>query len=110
MLLRSLIEKDQITQARTLALEAARRFPDDDKIRLAKRILAGGKAAPNPYAQPTATAEIEWLKNPPEETRGKWVALIGSALVGMADSAEELRQSLKTKKFDQFPLVQYVAP
>lgn len=109
VLLRSLIERDQIAQARKLTLEAVRRFPGDDKIRLAKQILAVGKATPNPYVQPTATAEIEWLKNPPEEARGKWVALVGSQLVGMADSVDELRQSLKSKKLDRYPLVQYVA-
>ncbi len=109
-LLRVLIESDQIGQARRLILEAVRRFPGDDKIRLAKHILNDGKATPNPYVQPTATAEIEWLRNPPAEARGKWVALIGSELVGMADSAEELRQALEARKFDQYPVVQHLAP
>ncbi len=107
--LRCLIEEDQISRARKLTIEAARRFPDHEEIRLAKRILADGRATPNPYAQPTATAEIQWLEDPPEEARGKWVALIGD-LVGVADSVEELKQSLDSRKFEQFPLVQYVAP
>ncbi len=109
-LLRSLIETDQINRARRLTREAAERFPGNDKIRLAKRILADAKATPNRYAQPTATAEIEWLANPPEEARGKWVALIGSDLVGTADSADELRRSLRGRSFEHYPVVQHLAP
>lgn len=108
-LLRNLIEADQIHQARRLIHEAVRRFPSDREVRRAKTILVDGKAKPNPYSQPTATAEIQWLANPPEEARGKWVALIGREVVGMADSVEELRESLSTQTFDQFPVVQHLA-
>ena len=109
-LLRSLIETDQIERARQLTFEAVRRFPGHEQIRLARHILSVSKATPNRYVQPTATAEIEWLENPPEEARGKWVALIGRDLVAMADSPQELRTVLQDKKFDQYPVVQHLAP
>jgi hypothetical protein len=109
-LLRRLIEDGQIATARRLTVEAARRFPDHDRIRLARHILNDAKATPDPYVQPTAGAEIEWLKEPPEEARGKWVALIGSEVVSMADSADELMTTLRSKNLEHLPVVQYVAP
>ncbi len=109
-LLRDLIADDRVGTARRLLAEAVRRFPDHARIKLAQRVLAEGKASPNPFAQPTASAEIEWLREPPEEARGKWVALIGSELVGMADSAADLMAFLRSKHLDQLPVVQYIAP
>lgn len=100
-LLRELIETDQVGKARQLTREAVRRFPDHDRIRLAKRVLNDGKASSNPYVQPTATAEFEWLDDPPEEARGKWIALVGSELVAMADCLDELMAALKTRNLQR---------
>ncbi len=108
--LRQLIEEGRITEARRLTVEAARRFPDHPRVRLAKRVLNDGKATSNPWVQPTATAEIAWLDDPPDEARGKWVALIGGELVGIADSAKKLVESLALKDHRQLPVVQYIAP
>ena len=107
---RQLITDEQINAARQLVADALRRFPDHAEIQLARGVLAEGEPSPNPFVQPTASAEIEWLKDPPREARGKWIALIGSKLVGMADSAEELMASLRSRKLEQLPVVQYVAP
>ena len=109
-LLREVIEADRIGTARRLLADAPRRFPDDPKIRTARRVFAESEATPNLFVQPTAGAEIEWLRQPPDDARGKWVALIGSKLVGIADSAEELFASLRSERFEQFPVVQYIAP
>lgn len=108
-LLHQFIEDGKIGKARRLTLEAERRFPDHARIRLAKRILNDGKATPSPVVEPTATAESEWLDNPPEQARGKWVALIGSELIAMADSMDELTGALKSKKLIQPPLVHHLA-
>ena len=107
--LHRLIAAGKVGAARRLVVEAARRFPRHPRIRLAKRILSDGKATANPWSQETAAAEIAWLDDPPAEARGKWVALIGAELIGMADSAEALVESLAGKKLNQLPVVQYVA-
>ncbi len=107
--LAQLIADGRIGAARRLIAEAVCCFPNHDRIRLAERVLNGGKATPDPYAQPTAAAESEWLDNPPDDARGKWVALIGSELVGIADSADALMQSLATKKLKRIPLVHHLA-
>ncbi len=108
--LRQLLEEGQIGEARRLTAEAVHRFPQHPRIRLAKRVLNDGRATANPWIQDTAAAEIAWLDDPPAVARGKWVALIGGELVGMADSAEELVDSLAAKNLSQLPVVQYVAP
>ena len=107
--LRQLIADGRIGVARRLIAEALCRFPDHHRIRLAERVLNGGEATPDPYVQPTAAAESAWLDNPPDDARGKWVALIGSELVGMADSVDELMQALASKKLDMIPLVHHLA-
>ncbi len=107
--LRVLIEDGQIGAARRLTEEAAGRFPNYRAIRLARRILAPGTATSNPFVQATAAAESEWLDNPPDEARGKWVALIGSELVAMADSVEDLMESLKSRNPQKLPLVHRLA-
>lgn len=89
--------------------EAGRRFPDHVRLQLAKRVLAESNSASSPFTQPTDGAEIEWLKDPPEEARGKWVALIGGELVGLADSAAELKTVLEARRYEQLPVVQFVA-
>lgn len=106
--LRQLVEDGQIGAARRLTQEAVRRFPDDPSMQLAKRVLAKGEPSPVPYVQPTAAAEYEWLDRPPEEARGKWVALIGSELVAMADSVDELMKLLRSRKLSRFPLVHHL--
>ncbi len=108
-LLRQLVAEDQIGAARRLLIEADRRFPNDSKIQLARQVLAEGEPSPNTFVQPTVSAEIEWLRQPPQEARGKWIALIGSELVGMADTAEELMAALRSEHFEQLPVVQYIA-
>lgn len=107
--LAQLIADGRIGAARRLIAEAVRCFPDHRRIRLAERVLNGGEATPDSYAQPTAAAESEWLDNPPDDARGKWVALIGSELVGMADSVDELMQSLGAKQLKRIPLVHHLA-
>lgn len=109
-LLRQLIADGQVRTAREVLAEARRRFPGHAKVRLAQRVFAEGKPTPNPFAQPTAAAEIEWLRDPPAEYRGRWVALVGGDVVGVADSAQELMRSLRSKNLTQVPVVQHLAP
>lgn len=95
--LREFVEAGELSAARHLTEEASRLFPDHDEIQKARRVLGAAKATPNPFVQPTTAAEIAWLEDPPAEARGKWVALVGSELVGMAKSLADLMQQLEAK-------------
>ncbi len=49
--------------------------------------------------------ELEWLRNPPESVRGKWVALVGKEVVATADALAEVMESLKSMTLPKTPLV-----
>lgn len=103
--IRSLLT-DDFFAARELALEAAARFPQDEGIQNAKRILGDGKSTLGKGGpQPGQPKDIEWLRNSPKSTRGKWVALVDGELVDTADDFAELAHSLSSKKFSRAPLV-----
>ena len=75
-------------RAQRLASEAAVLFPDSDEIASADRVLNSptgpvGTAPP----EPSTDEEIEWLRDPPESLRGKWVALSGREVLAVADYA-----------------------
>lgn len=104
--IRLLIADGQILLARRLAVEAADRFPDHEEIRQARHVLNDGKAAVGSRGpEPSTNEEFEWLRNPPEWARGKWVALVGNEAVATADELSELVASLKTMKLPKQPLV-----
>ncbi len=52
--------------------------------------------------------ELEQLRNPPDEYRGKWVAVIGPEIVGVADSLKELVARLPSN-LEQTPLAVQIA-
>ncbi|MCP4654325.1 MAG: hypothetical protein GY856_02785 [bacterium] len=92
-----------------LTAEAARRFPEHAEIRKANRILNEWNVTSSPQVEPSTSEEIEWVKNPPVDVHGKWVALIGSQLVGIADTATELMELIRSRNLPQKPLVHHFA-
>lgn len=108
--LRQFLEIGQLPAARRLLAAAVDRYPEYAEIQKARRILDQREATPNPMVEPTTSDEIEWLQSPPESARGKWVALIGRQVVGMAHSARELKKILQSKDLPQKPLIHHIAP
>lgn len=95
--------------ARRMAVEAAAQFPNHEGLRTAHRVLNVGKASVNSGGtEPSTTEEFDWLRRAPESVRGKWVALVGQELVGMADTLTELTDALRAKRFDKPALVHRV--
>jgi len=79
-----------------LAAEATARFPGDEGLRCAERILSEGEAARSKRGlKPDRSADLKWLSNPPESVRGQWVALFGGDLVGASSSLSELVDDLR---------------
>ena len=54
------------------------------------------------------TEELEWLRDPPESARGKWVALVGNQVVATAEALAEVMESLKSMNLPKTPLVHRV--
>ncbi len=108
--IRSLISAGNILAARELALDAVARYPDDAELRNAKRILNDGKSYRIPGSQRSTHEEFEWLRNPPECYRGKWVGLVGPEVAGSADTLQELLDALSPEVLRIKPLVVQIAP
>lgn len=97
---------DHSQTARRMAVEAAARFPENAEIQNAKRILNDGRAtAGSGGSEPSSAKEFEWLRYPAESARGKWIALVGSKVVGSADTLRELTASLRAEKLSKPALV-----
>ncbi len=106
--IRSLLREGEHRAARRVAAEAVTRFPGHEEIRNAARVLGDGTATVRPGHEPSREEELAWLRNPPESVRGKWVALVGSEMVGADESLADLIQVLDTKSFPKRPLVHRV--
>lgn len=98
----------EIRTAQRLVREAAAQYPEDPELREAYRILSDGRATPRPRTGRSLRDEYRWLKSPPAEFRGRWVALIGDRVVAVADTLRELRQSLPSR-LEQAPLAVQIA-
>jgi hypothetical protein len=106
--IRRLLAED-FTAAARLAVEAAERFPEHGGLSKARRVLGGGEARVGSGGPRLSRhADFEWLRDPPAEFRGRWVALVGGRLVGSADSLDELAVALEPQSFERAPLVHCV--
>ena len=59
-------------------------------------------------SEPSREEEFEWLRNPPESVRGKWVALLGNEMIDAAETLVELEGSLCSKDLPKPALVHYI--
>ncbi len=102
----SLLSEERFQTARLLAKEAASRFPGHRRVANACRIFDNrGRAIRRPATEPDRSDEFNWLTNPPDSARGKWVALVGSKMVAAANTLPELVKSLRSKSLSGAPLV-----
>ena len=94
--------------AQRLAKVAAVRFPDHSGLRTMNRGLNQRQVRTRPATGQGRTEELEWLRNPPESVRGKWVALVGSEVVAAAEALAEVMESVKSMNLPRIPLVHRV--
>ncbi len=80
--------------AKRLTAAAVARYPRHSEIQSTHRFLNESRSYKKPASGRSLRAELEWLQDPPQEYRGKWVALIGREVVGAAKTAKELLASL----------------
>jgi len=107
--IRAFLRVGNVKAARELAVAAAARHPEHVEIQTARRVLAEGKSYPSSGTGRNLTEEYEWLRDPPERYRGKWVALVGARVLGAADTLRELLASLPSD-LGQTPLTVQVEP
>ncbi len=94
--------------AQRLAKKAAARFPDHAGLRTMNRGLNERQVRTRTASGQGRAEEFEWLRNPPESARGKWVALVGNEVVAAAEALAEVMESLKSMNLPKTPLVHRV--
>jgi hypothetical protein len=89
--IRHAIEIADAKTARTLIAEGRERFPDDEWIARAERVMAVPTAREVPArADRNPRADLAWLDAHADEYREQWVALSNGTLVAAAPSIERL--------------------
>jgi hypothetical protein len=101
-LLRELLEKGRIWEARNLLEIAGDAVPQDSKIREA---LAPPRIKKSPEKGFDRSAEFNWLKTKAAAYRGKWVALLDEQLLASADSLRDLLSKVRAIKPERKPLI-----
>ncbi len=94
--------------AQRLAKLAIAQFPDHAGLRTMNRGLNQRRVRTSPATGQGRSEELEWLRNPPESMRGKWVALVGNEMVAAAEALAEVMESLKSMNLPKTPLVHRV--
>ncbi len=107
----ALLSAERYRTARRLAAAALERFPEHVRVERAWSIFERrGKArAVRSRLEPKSREEeFRWLSNPPASARGKWVALLGSEVVGMSESLVELTEKIRPMNLPHSALVHYI--
>lgn len=102
----SLLGEERFPTARRMAAAAVARFPEHARVRRAWGIFdPRGKATVGSGGpEPPTTEEFNWLRDPPEWARGKWVALVGSEAVAAADTLAEVLETVRSLDLPKRPL------
>jgi hypothetical protein len=78
-------------------------------LQAAKRILdSGGNPTLRPARGAGTSQELDWLRDPPQWARGKWVALAGREAVASAETLPDLVERLDSMELPKEPLVHRV--
>ncbi len=107
--IRELLRDGEVHEARRLATEAMTAHPDHPELRRVHELLNVGRSRKRPATGRSIREELEPLRDPPDEYRGKWVAMVGREIVGVADSLKELLAGLPSD-LEQTPLAVQIAP
>lgn len=104
-LIRSYLERDQVSAARSLLEIALRQQHREPSLSALQRVLAPPKVSASGKKDVDRSPEYQWLATQGPAYRGKWVAVSGNELVGHAGSLKELLALLATRELARAPLV-----
>ena len=105
---RRLLNDGEVYDARQLVAESVKEHPEHPDLLRIHEILNVGRSRRRPATGRSTREDLEWLRDPPDEYRGKWVALIGRDVVGTGSSLKELVAGLPSD-LDQTPLAVQIA-
>ena len=90
--IRQSLEGEDFQNARALLDEALGECPEEPALLKLRRALAPPEIRSTPALDQDRRAELAWLSEDGdgEAYQGKWIALVGAQVVGMADSLQAL--------------------
>ncbi len=91
--------------AQRLAKEAVASFPEDPAVHKMDRALNDRRVRRRPSTGRDSSRDFRWLKDPPQEARGKWVALAGSEVLALDTKLTDLVESLSAEDLSKKPLL-----
>jgi hypothetical protein len=92
--IRALLRTGEVCDARRLAATAAAEHPGKPDLRRIHELLNTGQARRRPGTGRSVRQEVEWLRDPPEELRGKWIAVLDQEIIASAACLNELMTQL----------------
>lgn len=104
-LIRSLIENDQISRARSMLNALPEEVMIQSQVRALSRVLAVPKVSTTEIKDIDRGREYQWLEEHEYQYRGQWVAVDGDKLVLSAGSLKELLDGLKRLNLRMRPLI-----
>jgi hypothetical protein len=109
--IRQSLEKEDFQHARALLDEALGECPEEPSLIKLRRALSPPEIRSTPALDQDRRQELAWLsENGDAETyRGKWIALVGARVVGMADSLKALLALLEDSPPTATPLIHRIA-
>lgn len=102
---RRLLGQERIREARMRLREAEKRYPEDEAIRELLRSISPGRTTRQPVTSPSRSREFEWIRTNQPRYKGKWVALLGSDLLGHGRTLAEVLDSLTDDSSGRKPLI-----
>ncbi|HEX3131924.1 MAG TPA: DUF5678 domain-containing protein [Thermoanaerobaculia bacterium] len=107
--LRELVERQHVSSARRLVLEARQRFPEDPVLARWQELLSPAKLlGRSPASGVDRSAEIQWLDTYGSDYKGEWLAVSGSRLLGHSRNLQELVSRLESGSSQLRPLLHYI--
>jgi hypothetical protein len=104
---RDLVERDMILQARSLLDKVPPQVQADHQFVILKKALEVPAAAKSTMERIDRRREFDWLRAHEEEYRGKWVAVLEDQLISEARTLDELMREVRQRALPHRPLVHH---
>lgn len=104
---KQLLEHEHITSARMVLERAIGRYPQDERLRRLYHTIAPGRVVRRDIHYRDRVMEAAWIQAHRAQYRGKWVALLGEQVLGIADNLQTVLRCVRKHHLDEPPLIHH---
>ena len=105
---RGALRREEFGAAQSVAARGAEVHADHPWLSQADRVLNPTGVQVKPADGQGRKEEFDWLRRHGHEYRGQWVALLGDELIVSSESAAEVIREVRSRRFDNRPLIHRV--